>query len=326
MPSLRIERLLCILALTSTLAQAQVPAAPAFDVASVRPSGSGSRQNTNVPLDSGNVYTTIGPDDARTAAGGYLIATHQALWRYISFAYKLSGTQELALRFSIFSGVPKSGAPFWVTGSFDASPEFFDISARAPANTSIDQMRLMMRNLLADRFHLVTHSQTADAPVFALTLIKPGVTGPNLRPHPSSDACAAAVPDQSSSPAPRAASAPWSVGNLPPVCGVIAHVPSSEPGQHYGGRAVPLSLLATSVPTMTGLAATPRPVVDQTGLAGLYDFTLAWMHDPSGDDATSDNIANFHGALKTQLGLELKSSHAPIDFLIVDHVERPSEN
>jgi uncharacterized protein (TIGR03435 family) len=311
-----------LLAATSLCAQtAPAPTLPAFDVASVRPSRPGSPQHTNVPLDTGNVYTTISPDDARTAAGGYLIATHQPLWRYISFAYKLSGTQELALRFSIFSGVPKSGAPFWVTGSFDASPEFFDISARAPADTSIDQMRLMMQSLLADRFHLVAHYQTADAPVFALTLAKPGITGPNLQPHPASDNCAPVAGPSALPPFP-----PSPVGALPPACGVIAHVPSSAPGQHYGGRAIPLSLFATSVPTMTGLAATPRPVVDRTGLSGLYDFTLTWIHDPSGDDATSDNITAFHEALKSQLGLELRPSHAPISFLIVDHIDHPSEN
>lgn len=93
-----------------------------------------------------------------------------------------------------------------------------------------------------------------------------------------------------------------------------------------GGRAISLSLFATSVPTMTGLAATPRPVVDQTGLSGLYDFTLNWIHDPSGDEATSDNIATFHQALKTQLGLELKPTRAPMDILIIDHVDHPSDN
>ena len=77
---------------------------------------------------------------------------------------------------------------------------------------------------------------------------------------------------------------------------------------------------------MTGLAAMPRPVVDQTELSGLYDFTLSWLHDSSGEDAIADNTANFRNALKVQLGLELKSSHAPISSLIVDHVERPSEN
>jgi len=328
MPSFGLALPACILATAAALAQPTPgPASLTFDVASVRPSKSGASQHTNVPLDSGNVYTTISPEDARTAAGGFLIATHQPLWRYISFAYKLSGTQELALRFNIFSGVPKSGAPFWVTGSFDAPAEFFDISARASADTSIDQMRLMMQALLADRFHLVVHYQTADAPVFALVLAKPGVTGPHLQPHPASDTCITPTPDQSSAPAPRSAATPSAIGDLLPACGVIAHIPSSAPGQHYGGRAIPLTLFATSVPTMTGLAATPRPVVDQTGLSGLYDLTLTWMHDPTPEDsAISDNITAFRDALKTQLGLELKSSHAPISFLIIDHIERPSEN
>jgi uncharacterized protein (TIGR03435 family) len=324
MPSFAFKLPLLIFAAVSAFAQTTPsPSTLAFDVASVRPSKPGAPQHSNIPLDSGNVYGSISPDDARSAAGGLLIVTHQALWRYISFAYKLSGTQELALRFNFYSGVPKSGAPFWVTGSFDSPAEFFDISARAPADTSIDQMRLMMQSLLADRFHLVIHYISADAPVFALVLAKPGVTGPNLQPHPPSDVCAAPVTDPSSAPAHHPASA---VGDLPPVCGVIAHVPSSAPGQHYGGRAIPLSLFATSIPTMTGLAAMPRPVVDQTGLSGLYDFTLTWMHDPSGEGAVADNIGNIFDALKAHLGLELKRSHAPLSFLIVDHVERPSEN
>ena len=326
MPSFGFKLSVCILAASAALAQsAPAPAPLGFAVASVRPSKPDSPQRANVPLGTGFVYGSISPDDARSAAGGYLITTHQPLWRYISFAYKLSGTQELSLRRNFFSGAPKSGAPFWVTGSFDAQPEYFDISARAPADTSIDQMRLMMQALLADRFHLVTHYVSADAPVFALVLAKPGVTGPNLQPHPPSDACAP-MSNQTSAPAPHPAAAPAAMGDLPPVCGVIAHVPSSAPGQHYGGRAIPLSLFATTIPTMTGLAVMPRPVVDQTGLAGLYDFALTWMHDFSGDDAIADNTANFRDALKIQLGLELKPSHAPISFLIVDHVERPSEN
>jgi uncharacterized protein (TIGR03435 family) len=327
MCTFRFKLSVCVFAASSALAQNTPPPAPlAFDVASIRPSKADSPGHSNVPLDSGYVYGSIDPDGARSAAGGYLITTHQALWRFISFAYKLSGTQELSLRFNMFSGAPKSGAPFWVAGSFAAQPEYFDISARAPADTSIDQMRLMMQTLLADRFHLVTHYISADAPVFALVLAKPGVTGPNLQQHPLSDACTASLPNQTSAPAPHPTGALAAMGDLPPLCGVIAHVPSSAPGQHFGGRAIPLSLLATTIPTMTGLAAMPRPVVDQTGLSGLYDFTLTWMHDNSGDEAIADNTANFRDALKIQLGLALKPSHAPISFLIVDHVERPSGN
>ena len=306
---MRLFLCVCILAGASASAQS----GPVFDVASVRQSKSDAPQHTNVPLDAGNVYGAVDADDGRTAAGGYLFATHQPLWRYISFAYKLSGTQELSLRFNMFSGAPKSGAPFWVTGSFDSAPDFFDISARAAEDTPIDQMRLMMQALLAERFHLVTHYISADAPVFALVLAKPSITGPNLQPHPPSDGCVG--------------SASATVGDLPPACGVIAHVPSSAPGQHYGGRGVPLSLFATSIPTMTGIAAMPRPVVDQTGLDGLYDFTLTWLHEASAQDsAVVDNAGNFRDALRKQLGLELKSTRAPIRFLLIDHVERPSEN
>jgi uncharacterized protein (TIGR03435 family) len=329
MPSLRINLSICILAAASALAQsAPTPAPLTFDVASIRPSKPDAPQHTNVPLDAGYVYGSISPDDTRSAAGGYLIATHQALWRYIVFAYKLSATQEMALRFSIYNGVPKSGAPFWVTGSFDAAPEFFDISARAPADTSIDQMRLMMQALLSDRFHLALHTVTADAPVFALVLSKPGRTGPNLRPHPPTDSCAAPSPPNQSAPIqqePRPSTSPSIVGDLPPLCGVIAHVPSSASDWHHGGRAIALSLLATTMPTMTGLAAIPRPVIDRTGLSGLYDFTLHWNWTPAGAE-TGDNTAAFREALKAQLGLDLKPSRAPMSFVIVDHVERPSEN
>jgi uncharacterized protein (TIGR03435 family) len=158
-------------------------------------------------------------------------------------------------------------------------------------------MRLMMQALLAEQFHLVIHYMTADAPVFALSVVKPGVTGPKLQSHPASDGCAAPMSDP--------VSLQGSVGELPPVCGIIAHVfaPAS------------------------GLAVVSRPVIDQTGLSGLYDFTLTWVHDMTGGDAAiPDNAGAFRGALKAQLGLELKQTHAPVSFLMVDHVERPSDN
>ena len=86
-----------------------------FEVASVRQDKGGGAQHSNIPLDAGNVYSAIDPSDSRTVASGYFVATNQPLWRYVSFAYKLSGTQELALRFSYFEGL-KSKVPSWVTG------------------------------------------------------------------------------------------------------------------------------------------------------------------------------------------------------------------
>ncbi len=308
--------------LLALAAAAQVPApALTFDVASVRQNKTDAPQRSNVPLDSGNVYSTIDPRDARTVASGSFTAINQPLWRYLVFAYKLSGTQELALRFSFFSGL-KSNAPAWVTGSFDSSADRFNIEARAPANSTVDQMRLMLQALLAERFHLAVHHETRSAPVFGLTLVHAGATGPHLQLHPESDTCPIAPPlaDQPSSPVTSSA-----VGDLPPVCGAIAHVLSStNPRSSVGGRGVPLSLLATSLPTMTGMAAIPRPVVDQTGLPGLYDFTLKWTSFP--DPETGDTAASFHAALKDQLGLELKPTQAPIDILVIDHIDHPSEN
>ena len=186
----------------------------------------------------------------------------------------------------------------------------------------------MMQTLLAERFRLAVHHKTADAPVLALVLAKPGIPGPNLQPHPASDTCATAKPDEpAAAPAPPVA--PSAVGNLPPVCGVIAHVASTaasttDPRSSFGGRSIPLTLLATSLPTMTGMAVIPRPVVDQTGLTGLYDFTLHWAANDTPE--TGDNAASFHQALKDQLGLDLKPTRAPIDILVLDHVDHPTEN
>lgn len=295
------------------------PQLPSFEVASVRQNKTAGPQRSNVPLDSGNVYSALDPGDPRSAAGGYFVAANQPLWRYIAFAYKLTGTQELALRFSVFDGL-KSKAPSWVTGGLDASADRFNIEARAAEKTSIDEMRLMMRALLAERFQLVVHFEGREAPAFGLVLVRPGATGPRLQPHPASDSCTPSTEDKASS-----SNAPSPVGELPPVCGVIAHVVSSEdPRSSFGGRGVPLSLLATSLPTMTGMATISRPVVDQTALSGLYDFNLHW--NASTDPETGDNAAYFRGALKDQLGLELKPTHAPFDILVIDHVERPSEN
>jgi uncharacterized protein (TIGR03435 family) len=289
-----------------------------FEVASVKQNKTGGTQHSNVPLDTGNVYSAIDPSDSRTSTGGYFVAANQPLWQYIVFAYKLSGTQELALRFSFFDGL-KSKVPGWVTGGFDVSADRFDIEARTPGPATIDQMRLMMQALLADRFQLVVRHETRDAPAFALVLVRAGAPGPNLHHHSQSDACPTPTPQ------PASPSVPSAVGDLPPLCGVLAHVLSSDnPRSSFGARGVPLSLLATSLPTMTGMATISRPVVDQTGLAGLYDFTLHWSSFP--DPETGDTAASFREALKSQLGLVLKPTRAPIDILVIDRVERPSEN
>jgi uncharacterized protein (TIGR03435 family) len=299
-----------------------------FDVASVKQNKTGSKPYSNFPLDSGNVYSTLNKNDAHSPAGGYFTATNQPLWRYIVFAYKLTGTQELALRFSYFAGL-SSKVPAWVSGGFDIQAEAFDIEARAEGNPTKDQMRLMIQSLLADRFKLVVHMETRQAPVFALVLARPGKTGPRLQHHPASESCSTEPStEMDSTPVPIPPHLPDATAELPIVCGVIAHLPPNGPG-HYriGGRNVTLGLLANSLPTQTGMATLPRPVIDQTGLSGSFNFSLEWLHEI--DDVAlqpGESGPLFREALKQQLGLDLKSMTGPIDVLIIDHVEHPSAN
>jgi len=310
--------------LTLRAQSSPAPRALEFDVASVKQNKSGRDSHSNFSLDSGNLYSTVNEGDAFSPSGGYFSATSMPLWRYIVFAYKLSGTQEMALRFSYFSGL-SSKVPEWVSGGFDVSAEKFDIEARAAGNPTRDQMRLMMQSLLADRFKLVVHHEIRQVPVFALVLDRPGKTGPNLQPHLASDSCSA---EPSTEHAPNSPSPSWSaaVGELPIVCGVIAHVPSTTPGQlQLGGRNVTLALLASSLPTMTGLATIPRPVIDRTGLSGTFDFTFGgWASQPASD--AGEPGPSFAEVLKQQLGLRLERQNGPVDILVINHIEHPTEN
>ena len=230
-------------------AQSPAGAKLEFDVASVRQNKSDDRPSSTFSLDNGNVYSTVNKGDVFTPRGSYFAATNQPLWHYIAFAYNLSGTQELALRFNYFAGL-SSKAPAWVTGSFDASADRFDIAARSDGSSTKDEMRLRMQALLADRFRLMVHHETRQAPVFALVTVKPGQMGAELVPHPASDSCAVEPVTQgaddgtSNVPTPRSA-----LGELPRVCGVIAHLPTVATGHiRFGGRGVMLSLLASSLP------------------------------------------------------------------------------
>jgi uncharacterized protein (TIGR03435 family) len=71
-----------------------------------------------------------------------------------------------------------------------------------------------------------------------------------------------------------------------------------------------------------------RLIIDKTGLTGKYDFTLTWAPDnhAAPSDSASDSGPDIFTALKEQLGLELVPAKAPVDVLIVDHIERPSPN
>ena len=290
-----------------------------FEVASVRKNADGGRPYSNFSLDSGNAYWVIGKTDNLAPRGDLFSAKSQTLMRYIVFAYKLSGTQELALRFDYYSGL-RLHVPDWVRNTT------YDIEARAPGPATRDQMRLMMQGLLADRFKLAAHWETRQAPVFALVQDKPQNAGPQLKAHPASDGCAeTAFPRGSGDGTAGERTVPLAA--LPIPCGMIAHLPPGAPGSNrIGGRNVTLALLASSLPAQTGLVTLPRPVIDATGLKGGYDFWLEWTPEDTSEVDNHESGGAFREALKDQLGLKLEPEKGPVQVLVIDHVEQPTPN
>jgi uncharacterized protein (TIGR03435 family) len=164
--------------------------------------------------------------------------------------------------------------------------ERWDIVAKADSPTAAMLPRL--RTLLADRFKLVTHHETRELPMYALAVARSDrQLGPALRPS---------IERSTFRPGP----------------GMIA------------ARGVPISLL---VPMLA--AETQRTVVDRTELRGTYDVDLHWTPDnPSGgtNAVTGADSPSIFTAVREQLGLKLESTKGPVDVLVIDHVERPTED
>jgi uncharacterized protein (TIGR03435 family) len=215
---------------------------------------------------------------------------------YVGFAYKLFPYSQ-ERNDAMLAHVPK-----WVT------TDQYAVNAQAEGEPSKDQMRLMMQSLLAERFKLAVHFERLEVPVIALVLDKPGRTGAKLIPHSNGVPCYVLPPSDV----------------FPPVCYVISAMGRPNNSVLMGSRNVTLAQLAASLSAAGRLA---RPVVDQTGLDGYFDFTLEWTRD-SNDPAPADlqEGTMFQEALQDQLGLKLKSMKAIMDTLIIDHVEMPSEN
>ena len=267
----------------------------AFDVASVKPNKSNDAANSIFPM---------GPGDAYVPSGGLFAAANQPLIAYLRFAYKL-GQGDLL------------GLPAWV---YD---DRFDIEARAQGNPTKDQMRLMMQSLLADRFKVAVHTGTKQGPIYVLLLSKSNKTGPQLRPD--AEPCSAAPRMQSSTPSSISGT------QLPPIpCDSIGPFPARAPGRgRLVGRHVTLGRLAAFL--KNPYTEVDRPVLDRTGLTGFFDFDIEWSLTTTDsaqpqDSQLQDTGPTFLQALKEQLGLKLEPQTGPVDVLVIDHVEQPSEN
>jgi uncharacterized protein (TIGR03435 family) len=269
----------------------------AFEVAAIRPDPDGGETPPAFLLMK---------DDSYVHQGG-LFHADCFLMVYIEFAYKYRPTGEQ--REALLARLPK-----WV------SSEAFAIDARTEGNPTNGELRSMMQSLLTERFHLAIHFEERTVPVFALVLEKPGFTRAKLRPHAGGPSC---FEDDNQSSTDR--------GEKGAVSSFCHHfsLGESEHGQlTLRARDASMEMIANFLRAaghLDSLAVIDRPVIDETGLKGTYDFTLEWAPGTEKDspEAAGDNLFE---ALKEQLGFRLKPAKAPIHLPVIDHIEKPTAN
>ena len=261
---------------------------PSFSVDSVRPT------DPNEDLSHGGVS----PDSYR--------ADRTTLKDVLGYAFGLGYDHELV------------NAPSWITNDhFDIQGKLDDDQVANLRKLSRDdrdeQMRLMVQSILAERFHLTYHFETRELPVYLLQIAKSGLKCPR---------------DTTSKPAIADPSRPrfrWSSAPAPPPPPPGWHPPSPSEQNvlmqslHMRTKGWPFWLILASLSHQPELEG--RPVIDQTGLEGAYDCEMNWSQANS--DGTDQS---FFTAVRDQLGLTLQPSKGPVEVLVIDSIQRPSEN
>lgn len=235
----------------------------------------------------------------RPTPGGRLNINNMTLKDLIQFAFRVQPFQI-------------SGGPAWLDS------ENYDIVAKADHDPGQDQLPLMLQSLLADRFALKIHREMKDMPVYALVLAKSaGKETPGLT-DAKEGGCAVRDPTAPIQPPTPGKPPTLYCGNM--MMGI---------NQLYA-QAIPLGNIVPMLSRMLG-----RTVIDKTGVTGKFDIHLEWTPDPSQlqflpPDAPKPNFdpsgPSIFTALQEQLGLKLESQKGPVEILIIDHAERPSEN
>ena len=238
---------------------------PAFEVSTIKP----------------NVSDAAGMQ-VLTFRGRTFITENSSLADLMMFAYRVQMKQIL-------------GAPDWI------EKDRYDINATPDQEGSptADQVRIMIRKLLADRFQLKFHHDKRELSAFVLAI---GKDGPKLK---------AAQPN----------------GNLHGV-----GIQPAKTGAMLFAYNAPISAFTSFLQSMIF----DRPVVDQTALTGRYDLTVTFTPDdsmfngrPIGLPKLADGVEpapGFFQAIQEQLGLKLVAEKTQVDVLAIDHVEKPSAN
>jgi uncharacterized protein (TIGR03435 family) len=226
---------------------------PAFDAATIRP---------NTSDDTARAF--------RVEPGGNVRAINVTVRHLMWNAY---GVQDFQI----------IGGPSW------AGTDRYDIVARTVGNPRPDELRPMLRALLADRFKLKVQQTTRDLPIYALVMARADARpGPKLRP----------------------AEGPCATGGGP-GCGALVGAGTLR------SRGLTMARLAGELTGQVG-----RPVRDQTGMAGAFELELEW----ASDFADAGDRASLFTALQEQLGLKLESRVGPVDVVVIESIERPIDN
>ena len=235
----------------------------------------------------------MAPQRVNTLPGERVTITNVTTRTLIQVAHNLSAQQIL-------------GGPRWL------DDDRFDVVAKAERPASRAELLAMLQTLLEERFKFKAHSESRSTPVYALMLARKDSTlGAGLRR--ANTTCAALREKADGNPDP---------------CGVGTMAKAGVTGK-VAVRGMELTALIGAISRDVG-----RPVVDRTGLTGIFDFELTWTpqaflqreFDRSRFDGISPEGPSMFTALEEQLGLKLESDRDAGTVLVIDSVERPTEN
>ena len=290
------NRSACLTGIAAAIAALTVATgAQTFEVASIK-----LNKERRGPLTSLEAFIYEGP--MAVMPGGRFRLTAVPTRTLIQLAY---GVREFQL----------AGEPSWV------DDDRYDVDAKAEGITSFDQMRPMLQALLADRFKLAVRRETRTGRVYELV---PARGGLKITPTPPGGCYD-----------PRSPSGPPPVfgGPLIQCDGWRRRILTPPPDRQDRIEAVAVRM-ATLVDLV--IDAVARPVVDKTGFEQPFNFVLEFTPNVAASDYRGPSTLRDAGpsaapvsistALQEQLGLQLRSAEAPIETIVIDRVERPSEN
>jgi uncharacterized protein (TIGR03435 family) len=270
---------------------AQTPA-PRFEVASIRP---GSMKPVRLPSGMsviGSIQGGPGTSDPELLRMGSVAPITLLMQGYGVKHYQISG-------------------PGWIDTTR------YDITATVPAGATRQEFNLMLQNLLQDRFRLKLHHESKEFRAYNLVEAKGGI---RLKDSVSTQGCSAG-------PTPVKGTCPT---GMMPISGIAKSATNDPPllrtvpqagGFIATGRSSPIAGLAA---TLEGRLQGPL-VIDKTGIAGNYNFRFEFA---SPDVGTSGDFSfpSIFTALEKELGLKLEATSVPMDVLVVDRIEPPTEN